>query len=631
MSSGGERRGGEGGARRPIVAVLATLSVLAMGATGASAHLPSLTLPVLPLDAASHGLVFDGLRPGTGPCLGAFAIRGVPDEEACTHGPDPAPPGVDVSDPVPVAEVRERAAEFGDEPGEPDVAEAPPVCEGDGESGKRVQAIYARASDKPDRYASVLTSIRTFAEAMDRTFDDSAAVTGGSRRVRFVTTPACQIDVDNVVLPEEGDDTLGNTIAALRDLGYDASDRKYSVWVDANVYCGIAQIFNDSNKVNNTNDGRSGVLGMVARTDVGCWGRALESVEAHELTHNLGGVQPTAPHASANHHCWDEADLMCYDDSGPEDGIIATPNGGSHALESICTPTTTFRRLLDCNSDDYFHTNPAANSYLATRWNVADSSFLIDLGQPLDTTITSASPPLGDPTPTFTFSSNRAAATFECRVDTAVFRACSSPYTSVALTHGPHVFEVRARYAGTTDATPASLAFTLDRVPPKTTITAGPTVTNSTTPTFEFSSNEAGSSFQCKLDAGAWAACSSPHTVGPVTVAQHTLRVRAIDAAGNIDATPAVRTFRVDQTPPQTRFASGPTGTTRDATPTFGFGSSEPSTFECRVDAQAFAPCGASHTTAPLPPGPHTIEARATDRAGNTDLTPAVRSFSVAP
>ncbi|HYU60528.1 MAG TPA: Ig-like domain-containing protein [Solirubrobacterales bacterium] len=93
-----------------------------------------------------------------------------------------------------------------------------------------------------------------------------------------------------------------------------------------------------------------------------------------------------------------------------------------------------------------------------------------------------------------------------------------------------------------------------------------------------------------------------------------------------------------DTRPPETTIDSGPSGATNDSTPTFTFSSDEqgtpghPVTFECRVDAEPFEPCsgpGDSHTTDPLGDGSHTFEVRASDPAGNTDPTPAIRSFSV--
>lgn len=83
-------------------------------------------------------------------------------------------------------------------------------------------------------------------------------------------------------------------------------------------------------------------------------------------------------------------------------------------------------------------------------------------------------------------------------------------------------------------------------------------------------------------------------------------------------------------TAPETTITSGPGGVTTDVTPTFAFGSSEPgSSFACRVDGAAFAPCASPHTTAALATGAHTFYVRATDPTGNTDPTPASYPFSV--
>jgi hypothetical protein len=80
---------------------------------------------------------------------------------------------------------------------------------------------------------------------------------------------------------------------------------------------------------------------------------------------------------------------------------------------------------------------------------------------------------------------------------------------------------------------------------PSTTITSGPNAgTNDPTPTFTFSS-QPGTSFECKLDSGSYAACSSPKTTSYLTDGSHTFSVRATDLAGNTDSTPASRSFTV--------------------------------------------------------------------------------------
>jgi fibronectin-binding autotransporter adhesin len=87
-----------------------------------------------------------------------------------------------------------------------------------------------------------------------------------------------------------------------------------------------------------------------------------------------------------------------------------------------------------------------------------------------------------------------------------------------------------------------------DNVPPETSITGGPTKLKTrkktARATFTFASNEPGSSFECSLDGASFAACNSP-TVVSARKGTHNFAVRARDAAGNLDPTPAAVSFKV--------------------------------------------------------------------------------------
>lgn len=87
----------------------------------------------------------------------------------------------------------------------------------------------------------------------------------------------------------------------------------------------------------------------------------------------------------------------------------------------------------------------------------------------------------------------------------------------------------------------------LELAPPDTTITSGPSGTvNTSSASFGFSSTETGSTFECALDAAAFSGCASPKSYAGLANGSHTFEVRATDAAGNTDATPASRTWTVD-------------------------------------------------------------------------------------
>ncbi len=202
--------------------------------------------------------------------------------------------------------------------------------------------------------------------------------------------------------------------------------------------------------------------------------------------------------------------------------------------------------------------------------------------------------------------------------------------TTAELPDGAHTVEARAvDEAGNIDDTPASRAFTVDASAPETTIDSGPTgSTASTSASFTFSADET-ATFECALDTGDFAACTSPQGYAGVSDGSHTFRVRATDTAGNTDTTPATRTWTIDATGPETTIDSGPSGATGDSTPTFAFSSEAGAIFECRVDASLFGACSSPYTTDVLADGAHTFDVRARDAAGNLDATPASRSFTV--
>jgi hypothetical protein len=333
----------------------------------------------------AHGLVFDGLTPARaqGPCKEGYELRLPNNRTGCTHGPDPAPPGRDVREPRDLGDI--AAMSTGDPSGATSNGPSDVLCVGDGVDGNRVQAVYAYPADGSDNYESVAPYIRQWAAQADRIINASAAETGGVRHVRYVTDVACQVDVAKVTLSPEGVETLAGTAADLQAQGFNRPDRKYLVWVDGYVYCGVATVQPDDRPGQNNANNGNGEPGMIGRIDRGCWGIPGSSAEVHELTHILGGVQPSAPHGTWNYHCSDESELMCYDDDGTADGFV-----GSHGVLVPLTYTCakSHDRLLDCNHDDYFSTNANPDTWLGQHWNVADSSFLTSEGPPVppDTT-----------------------------------------------------------------------------------------------------------------------------------------------------------------------------------------------------------------------------------------------------
>ena len=363
----------------------------------------SAVITEVPADDPGRGLVHAGLKPGKKgePCAGEYQIEGT---DKCSHGPDEPPAGLDVKKDVPpiartatapavparngrvpsdgsaadaaggrLADGGEltvvpdagtfstpaRAAEDGvAAAAAPEVGPGGVVCDGDGQTGKRVQVLYAYEAGTESRFAKYEASFKTWAAGVDTIYDASAQETGGSRHLRYVTTADCQVDVREVELPAGGLKDFSATMSALKQLGWNRTDRKYMIFGESKVYCGIGT-FTGDDKPGAQNRNNSGA--SYGRNDSGCWS---PSVAAHELGHNLGAVSNSAPNSSKAGHCVDDYDVMCYKDA------TATQ------LKVVC-PNRAQEQRLDCNHDDYYSTAVQPGSYLASHWNVADNVFLI--------------------------------------------------------------------------------------------------------------------------------------------------------------------------------------------------------------------------------------------------------------
>ena len=169
-----------------------------------------------------------------------------------------------------------------------------------------------------------------------------------------------------------------------------------------------------------------------------------------------------------------------------------------------------------------------------------------------------------------------------------------------------------------------------DRTAPTVTITARPSAqTASVAAAFSFRASEPATTFSCRLDAAAFAPCTSPASYESLPLGGHSFAVRARDKAGNIGP-PATATWSIvpppDTTPPTTTLAASIDGNSAS----FTFTSSEAgSTFSCALDGSSFEACSSPRAYSRLAPGSHTFAVRATDAAGNTGAA-ATHTWSIA-
>src|SRR3954451_11102054 len=200
----------------------------------------------------------------------------------------------------------------------------------------RYHAVYMIASDGTDRFGALASGMQRDA------FQASALLeTAYGRAIRFDIGTSCgpqYLDISVVRMPQtsaqltaaarSGNGTFNAVSAALDAAGFTtiqptdsvadaaARTRNYVVWLDGPAppgSCGQAAIYDDPTRAADNLNNFGGKAAVVFRNGSGfCSSNAAR----HEIGHNLGGLQPVAPHAFDGSHCNDAyEDTMCYSNS----------------------------------------------------------------------------------------------------------------------------------------------------------------------------------------------------------------------------------------------------------------------------------------------------------------------------
>lgn len=345
--------------------------------------------------------------------------------------------------------------------------------------------------------------------------------------------------------------------------------------------------------------------------------------------------------------CWTGLDCVSWGSfsgsTSPTSGVSAPgiPNGSALARRISRGPCANRLDEQDDSNDsdtDFVDALPSPQAYTTVPSPPAcvppapTPAVLIDSNPANPTSSTTAG---------FTFHGNPAATDFECRLDLGAYADCDSGEVSYAgpLAEGLHTFRVRGSNANGTGAS-SIYSWKVDLTAPSASLTANPKDPSpGKTASFRYSSNEAGSKFECRLEPleVAFAACNTqPKVYSSLADGEYEFLVRAIDPAGNVQPAPTAFPWTVDnsledKTAPETAIGSRPADPSGSPIASFTYSSNEPgSSFQCKLDGGNFTNCLATGVTySGLAEGAHTFQVRATDTSNNTDPSPAGYSFSV--
>ncbi len=242
-----------------------------------------------------------------------------------------------------------------------------------------IKVIIANPYGYPNTYTQKMPIVRDTVHEANGMIRAEGNRFGVPMDLKFLCDSSGAIAIDNVQLgPQAGG--FASIVSDIKAKGYNNPKVKYWIWVNGDGSPGgtSSYILDDSPGVGNRNNGNdTSASYSVTWSTVGTVGAANF---IHEGSHALGAVQPSAPHYKSGAHCTDGSELVCY--------------GGNPPVKC----SNEYWQRFDCNNDDYFHPNPPAGSYLATKWNIG-ASYNRYISRGGTTTTPPTPPPVSPPTP----------------------------------------------------------------------------------------------------------------------------------------------------------------------------------------------------------------------------------------
>ena len=233
---------------------------------------------------------------------------------------------------------------------------------------------------------------------------------------------------------------------------------------------------------------------------------------------------------------------------------------------------------------------------------------------------------------TFNLSA-QGAVSYQCKLDGARrYEPCGGSPSFSGLTHGSHQIQVRAVDDLGLVGADAVRTWTVDIQGPVITDVSGPIpLSLDSRVGFSFSTDDPGAQTMCQFDGHPWESCSSPKVYPFVGDGNHDFRTKAVDAVGNVGPVHLTK-LEVRTSPGMASVTSGPdAGSTTGTLPEFSYSAQYAAKYNCRFDAQPWAPCSGAEShvpAAPLAEGAHVFAVQGVGGSGKLGAS-ASRNFQV--